>query len=72
MTVRLYDPGARRARWRDPAEARACGWVAALGAGPFEVAAVADHSGHGRRPGLVLRTDLGEVEVCEVWLAPDD
>jgi hypothetical protein len=72
MTVRLYDPGARRARWRGPAEARACGWVAALGAGPFEAVAVADHGDHRPRAGLVLSTDLGEVEVGEAWLEPDD
>jgi hypothetical protein len=72
MTVRLYEPGARRVRWRDPAKARACGWVAVLGAGPFEVVAVADHSEHRLRPGLVLRTDLGEVELSEVWREPDD
>ena len=47
-------------------------WVAVLGAGPFEVVAVADHSEHRLRPGLVLRTDLGEVELSEVWREPDD
>ena len=72
MTAERFDSRVRWARWRDPKKARAWGWETALGAGPFEVVAVADHSEHRLRPGLVLRTDLGEVELSEVWREPDD
>ncbi len=56
--------------WRDPEKAQAWGWVAALGAGPFEVVSMVDHSGNGLRPGLVLKTRLGEYEVSECWVQP--
>jgi hypothetical protein len=56
--------------WRHPAQARAWGWAEAFGPGPFEVVRAVDHSAQGLRPGLVLKTLLGEFEVSEVWLKP--
>lgn len=59
-----------RVCWKDLEKAYACGWVDALGAGPFEVVGVVDHSASGLRAGLVLKTRLGDYEVSEVWLEP--
>jgi hypothetical protein len=70
--VKPHGPAFWRVRWRDPAKARARGWVAALGAGPFEVVAVVDQSAYGLGLDLILNTELGEHEVPEVWLEPDD
>jgi hypothetical protein len=64
----LPRPG-QKVRWRDPAQARACGWVAVFGPGPFAVVRAVDHSGHGLATGLVLSTRAGEHEIPEVWLA---
>ncbi len=64
------DGASPRVSWRYPAKARAWGWAEALGAGPFEVVRAVDHSAQGLRPGLVLKTLLGEFEVSEVWLEP--
>jgi hypothetical protein len=54
--------------WRNPEQARAWGWEAAFGPGPFVVARIVDHSRHRLATGLVLRTALGEQEISEVWL----
>jgi hypothetical protein len=62
-------PG-QQVRWREPLHARAWGWEAIFGPGPFEVVRVVDKCDHGLGPDLVLRTDLGEREIPEVWLAP--
>jgi hypothetical protein len=62
----------QKVRWRDPEQARACGWEAVFGAGPFAVVRTVDHSDHGLAKGLVLRTALGEQEINEVWLALAD
>jgi hypothetical protein len=62
----------QKVRWRDPRDARACGWEDVLGPGPFDVLRVVDHSDHGLATGLVLRTELGEREISEVWLALAD
>ncbi len=70
MTAERFDNCVRWARWRDPKNARAWGWEAALGTGPFEVVAVVDHGDRGLGQGLVLRTGLGEHEVPAVWLEP--
>ena len=72
MTDELFAPCPRRVRWRDPGTARARGWAAALGAGPFEAVGVVDQSAYGLGLGLVLDTEAGEHEVAEVWLEPDD
>jgi hypothetical protein len=58
-----------RVCWRNPEQARACGWAAIFGPGPYAVVRVVDHSGHGLAAGLVLRTAIGEQEISEVWLA---
>ncbi len=55
--------------WRDPEQARAWGWEAAFGPGPFVVVRTVDHRRHRLATGLVLRTALGEQEISEVWLA---
>ena len=59
-------------RWRNPAQARACGWEALFGPGPFVVVRTVDHSAHGLAAGLVLRTGIGELEIHEVWMALAD
>ncbi len=66
----LPSPG-QEVRWRNPEQARAWGWEAAFGPGPFVVARLVDHSRHRLATGLVLRTALGEQEVSEVWLAAE-
>jgi hypothetical protein len=67
----LPSPG-QEVRWRNPDQARAWGWEAAFGPGPFVVARLVDHSRHRLATGLVLRTALGEQEISEVWLALAD
>jgi hypothetical protein len=64
----LPRPG-QKVRWRDPEQARAFGWVALLGPGPFEVVRVVNRSDHGLAAGLAVHTTLGEREIPEVWLA---
>lgn len=54
--------------WRDLRHARALCWADILGPGPFEVVRILDKSEHGLAAGLVLRTQIGEREVSEVWL----
>jgi hypothetical protein len=58
-----------KVRWRNPQEARACGWEALFGPGPFAVVRIVDHSAYGLAAGLILRTEHGEREISEVWLA---
>jgi hypothetical protein len=58
--------------WRNPAQARACGWEAVFGPAPYAVVRTVDHSASGLVAGLVLRTALGEREISEVWLALAD
>jgi hypothetical protein len=67
----LPRPG-QQVRWRNPGQARACGWEAVFGPGPYAVVRTVDHSAHGLAAGLVLRTALGEREISEVWLALAD
>jgi hypothetical protein len=64
----LPRPG-QKVRWRNPQEARACGWEDVFGPGPFAVARIVDNSAYGLAAGLILRTELGEREFPEVWLA---
>lgn len=64
-------PG-QKVRWRNPEQARAWGWQAAFGPGPFLVSRAVDHSRHRLATGLVLRTALGEPEISEVWPALAD
>ncbi len=58
--------------WRNPEDARACGWEAIFGPGPYAVVRTVDHSNHGLAAGVVLRTAVGEAEIPEVWLAVTD
>jgi hypothetical protein len=60
---------AQKVCWRHPDQARAWGWEAVFGPGPFEVVGILDNSDLGLATGLVLRTDLGEWAIAEVWLA---
>jgi hypothetical protein len=64
-------PG-QKVRWRNPGQARACGWETVFGPAPYAVVRTVDHSAHGLAAGLVLRTDIGEREISEVWLALAD
>jgi len=59
----------QKVRWRDPRHARACGWEAVFGPGPFAVVGIVDKSNQGLATGLVLQTRLGDQEIAEVWLA---
>jgi hypothetical protein len=59
----------QKVRWRDPQQARASGWEALFGPGPFEVVQSVDKSSQGLAPGVIVRTELGEWEISEVWLA---
>jgi len=67
----LPRPG-QNVRWRNPTQARACGWEAVFGPGPYAVLRTVDHSAHHLAAGLVLRTACGEREISEVWLALAD
>ena len=67
----IAQPG-QRVRWRNPGQARAYGWEAVFGGGPFVVVRTVDHSADGLATGLVLRTEMGEVEIFEIWLALAD
>ena len=55
--------------WRNLRHARAMCWTDILGPGPFEVVGTVDKSDQGLARGLVLRTQIGEREISEVWLA---
>jgi CheY-like chemotaxis protein len=59
-------------RWRDPRHAHAIRWLYAYGPGPFEVVGVVPRGDQGRPAGVVLKTDLGQKEVNEVWLTLDE
>jgi len=65
---KLPRPG-QRVRWRDLRHARALCWADILGCGPFEVVRTVDKSDQGLAAGLILRTQIGEREISEVWLA---
>ncbi len=67
-TQELPRPG-QQVCWRNPEDARAWGWEAAFGPGPFDVIRTVDHTRHRLATGLILRTALGEQEISEVWLA---
>jgi hypothetical protein len=67
----LPRPG-QKVRWRNPQDARRCGWEAVIGPGPFEVVGLVDRSDLGLAANVVLRTDLGELEIPEVWLTLAD
>jgi hypothetical protein len=54
--------------WRDLRHARALCWAEILGPGPFEVLRIVDKSEQGLAAGLILRTQIGEREISEVWL----
>jgi hypothetical protein len=64
----LPRPG-QKVCWRDLRHARALCWTDILGVGPFEVIRTVDRSTQGLAAGLVLRTQIGEREISEVWLA---
>lgn len=67
----LPRPG-QKVRWRNPQDARRCGWEAVFGPGPFRVLGLKDRTNQGLAAGIVLQTDLGEQEISEVWLALAD
>jgi hypothetical protein len=67
----LPQPG-QKVHWRDLRSARAWGWVEVFGPGPFEVVRLVDRGGRTTTTGLLLRTELGEREIDEVWLALAD
>jgi hypothetical protein len=59
----------QKVRWRYPQDARRCGWEVVFGPGPFEVVGLGGRIDQGLAVGIVLRTNLGEQEIPEVWLA---
>jgi hypothetical protein len=59
----------QQVRWRDPRHARVWGWIDVYGPGPFEVVRTVGKTAHGLTAGVVVRTQLGECEINEVWLA---
>jgi hypothetical protein len=63
----LPGPG-QLVHWRNRRHAEALGWVTAYGAGPFVVVRVVDKSHLGIPACVVLKTNLGEREINEVWL----
>jgi hypothetical protein len=67
----LPRPG-QKVRWRNRPHARACGWEDFFGPGPYEVVGVVDRSDLGLAANVVVRTNIGEREVPEVWLALAD
>lgn len=54
----LPRPG-QEVRWRNPQEARACGWEDVFGPGPYAVARIVDNSAYGLAAGLVLFSTTG-------------
>jgi hypothetical protein len=71
-SLRGFPQPGQRVRWRDPESARAWGWEAVFGPGPYEVIGRVDNSAHQLVPSLIVRTGLGEREICEIWLALAD
>ena len=67
----LPRPG-QKVRWRNRRRARAWGWEELFGPGPFEVMGVVGRSERGLAANLVLRTNVGEQAIPEVWLALAD
>ena len=67
----LPRPG-QKVRWRDAAQALRFGWQDVYGAGPFRVVGLVDHGDQAFPTGLLLHTELGEREICELWLALAD
>ena len=65
---RLPRPG-EWVQWRDPRHASTHWWDETFGPGPFEVVCVVDHTLDDAPHGIILKTNLGEREVNEVWLA---
>jgi hypothetical protein len=62
----------QKVRWLDPQDARRWGWEDLFGPGPFEVAGMLGRSARGLAANLVLRTNVGEQAIPEVWLALAD
>jgi hypothetical protein len=67
----LPRPG-QKVRWHNRRRARACGWETVFGPGPYEVVGLVDRSDRGLAANIVLRTNMGEREIPEVWLALAD
>jgi hypothetical protein len=63
----LPHPG-QKVRWRNGERARARGWEELFGPGPYEVVGIVDNSDRGLAAHIVLRTNMGEREIPEVWL----
>jgi len=55
--------------WRNNRHAHALGWVDAYGPGPFIVVDTVDNSHLDVPASLILRTQLGDRPVNQVWLA---
>jgi hypothetical protein len=64
----LPHPG-QKVSWRDPRHAHNWGWDDIFGPGPFEVIRPVNRSNDALAWGLVLRTNVGEWEISEVWLS---
>jgi hypothetical protein len=62
----------QKVQWRYPQDARRYGWETVFGPGPFEVVGLADNKDQGLAAGIILRTNIGEREIPEVWLALAD
>jgi CheY-like chemotaxis protein len=58
-------------RWRDAWHAHAIGWLYLYGPGPFRVLGVVGDTPQELPAVLLLQTDLGPQQVCEVWLELD-
>jgi hypothetical protein len=67
----LPRPG-QKVCWRNRRRARACGWEELFGPGPYEVVGLVGRSDGGLAANLVVRTNLGERAIPEVWLALAD
>jgi hypothetical protein len=67
----LPRPG-QKVRWRNRRRARAFGWEDLFGPGPYEVVGLVDRSDWGLAANIVLRTNMGERTIPEVWLALAD
>jgi hypothetical protein len=66
LMTELPAPG-NLVNWRDPQESSASG-CDCYGPGPFEVVDVIDRSHLGLPASIVLRTEVGQREVSELWL----
>ncbi len=71
LMPQLPRPG-QKVRWRCPQDARRSGWEAVFGPGPFEVVGLVAGGDWELAASIVVRTEIGEREIPEVWLALAD